>query len=789
MTLTRSLRYVLLSAGLLMVPSVALAQSVAGIVRDASGGVLPGVAVEAASPVLIEKTRTAVTDSTGQYRITDLPPGTYSITFTLASFATVKRENLELSGGAVVPVNVEMRVGNLQETITVSSEAPVVDVQTSTKKQTVLSNAVLETLPSSRGYGNLISSVPGIQQTQVDNGTNPRMTFFTAHGGRGNEGTVQVDSMNVGAAFNGGGVSEFGYPIQTASEVQVTVVGGLGETDRGGPAFNIIPKTGGNKFSGQGFLSSAGNWAQGSNLDDSLRAFGITDVPKLINNWDASFSMGGPIIKDRLWFYGSVRTVGTVRDIPGFYGNKNAGNPNAWSYVADPNLQERDASSKNIGAIRLTSQASQRNKFTFYYDYQRPCAGSSYSADGQQCRNPGDGWTALNGGFNSGAPRIRQRLGRPREDRPGILVVAGHLQAAARGRRLGALQQLGRTAAGRRADEFHPGRRARSERRRAGSAVCVSRALELLRQSLRPRSDPRGLASIGDLRDRRAQPQDRIPGRPPEGSPDAHGGRLGHQLLPVLRRIPHPVDAADDEPAVEQPDPVRRLLRAGPVDEGTRDPAGRAALRARLELVPRRGKRHPRHVAVQLGADCLPGNPGRARVQRHHAAHGPRLRRVREREDRVQGELQQVSPAGQQRERLHLGQPGGVLRQHDRSFVVRSERQQSRRLRPEQLRRRTANAARGPTRTSASRRAVRPSTLPCSADGARGRTTGSCRSASSTRSCRASRPKSATTAARGATSTTSTTGRSRRPTTTRSRWPRRRTTSCRTAAATRTRST
>jgi hypothetical protein len=400
----RSLGKALLLLGLLLVPSLARAQSIAGTVRDASGAVLPGVSVEAASPVLIEKVRTAVTDGTGQYRITDLVPGTYTLTFTLPSFATVKREGLELSGGAVVSVNVEMRVGGIQETVTVSGEAPVVDVQTSTKKQTVLDNEVLEALPASRGYGNLISTVPGIQQNQLDNGTNPRMTFFTAHGGRGNEGTVQIDGMNVGASFNGGGVSEYGYPVQTAAEVQVTVAGGLGEVDRGGPAFNIIPKTGGNTFSGQGFFSWAGDWAQGSNLDDTLRSYGITDVPKLINNWDASVNLGGPIVKDRLWFYGTARTLGTVRDIPGFYGNKNAGNPNAWSYVADPNLQERDASSKKIAAIRLTSQVTERNKVNFYLDYQRPCAGSSYSADGKQCRNPGEGWTALNGGFNSGAP-------------------------------------------------------------------------------------------------------------------------------------------------------------------------------------------------------------------------------------------------------------------------------------------------------------------------------------------------------------------------------------------------
>ena len=143
-----------------------------------------------------------------------------------------------------------MRVGGVQETITVSGETPVVDVQTSTRKQTVLDNSVIEALPASRGYGNLLAAVPGIQATGLDNGANPRMTFFTAHGGRGNEGTMQIDGMNVGAAFNGGGVSGFGYDTANAAEVQVTVAGGLGEVDRGGPAFNMIPKTGGNTFSG-----------------------------------------------------------------------------------------------------------------------------------------------------------------------------------------------------------------------------------------------------------------------------------------------------------------------------------------------------------------------------------------------------------------------------------------------------------------------------------------------------------------------------------------------------------
>ena len=404
---TRLAKWLLSGAVLAIVallPSSAMAQSsIAGVVRDASGGVLPGVTVEAASPALIEKVRTAVSDGTGQYRLENLRPGTYTLTFSLTGFSQVKRENVEVSGGAILSINADMRVGGVQETITVSGETPVVDVQTSTKKQTVLDDSVIESLPSSRGYGNLLSAVPGIQNNSLDNGTNPTMVFFTAHGGRGNEGTVQIDGMNVGASFNGGGVSSFGYPTQSAAEVQVTVVGGLGETDRGGPAFNIIPKTGGNSFSGEGFQSWAGDWSYGNNVDARQQAF-IPDVPTLHKNWDSSFALGGPIVRDRLWFYGNVRSFGSMADVPGQYGNKNAGDPNAWSYVEDRSIQARNANDKKIAAIRLTGQLTPRNKLGFYEDYQKNCTGSAYEKGGKQCRDRGDDWIALNGGFNNGSP-------------------------------------------------------------------------------------------------------------------------------------------------------------------------------------------------------------------------------------------------------------------------------------------------------------------------------------------------------------------------------------------------
>jgi outer membrane receptor protein involved in Fe transport len=190
----------------------------------------------------------------------------YKLTFTLAGFSAVNREGVELTGAGVTTINAELRVGALTETITVTGESPVVDVQTSTRRQIVLSNEVVQSIPASRGYGNLLATVPGIQATGLDVSSGVSTNFFTSRGGRGNEGTIQIDGMNVGSAFNGGGVAGFGYPIGESSEIQVTVSGGLGETDRGGPAFNLIPKTGGNTFSGTAFLSTAGKWSQGTTL-------------------------------------------------------------------------------------------------------------------------------------------------------------------------------------------------------------------------------------------------------------------------------------------------------------------------------------------------------------------------------------------------------------------------------------------------------------------------------------------------------------------------------------------
>ena len=276
-----------------------------------------------------------------------------------------------MTTGVTLTLNADMRVGGVQESITVTGETPVVDVQNSTRVQRVLSDEVLAALPASRGYGNLLATVSGIQSNANQNGgVNPGMIFFTSRGGRSNEGTVQIDGMNVGSAFNGGGVAGYGYDTTNAQEVQLTVAGGLGEADRGGPQFNIVPKTGGNTFSGTYFGSLSGEWSQGNNVDDLLKSYGIPAPGKIIKNWDTSFSLGGPIKRDKVWFFAVTRTLGEYTDIAGRFGNLNAGNPSAWNYVVDPSIKSRTSGSRKVVGARVTAQLSERNKISGYFDYQ-----------------------------------------------------------------------------------------------------------------------------------------------------------------------------------------------------------------------------------------------------------------------------------------------------------------------------------------------------------------------------------------------------------------------------------
>jgi Carboxypeptidase regulatory-like domain len=218
--------------GFLVLPTFANAQTtLAGVVRDPSAAVLPGVTVEASSSALIEKVRSAITDGSGQYRITDLPPGIYSVTYMLPGFSRVVREGLTLSGSGAITVDIELRVGGLEETLTVTGEAPVVDVQT-TRRETVLSNEVIQSLPTTRSYTGLLTNISGLMPTggvgtDINAGTINR---FTAHGGRQNEGRITVNGLILSEPGAGAGVSSLAYDVTNVDEVQVLMSGGFGRS-------------------------------------------------------------------------------------------------------------------------------------------------------------------------------------------------------------------------------------------------------------------------------------------------------------------------------------------------------------------------------------------------------------------------------------------------------------------------------------------------------------------------------------------------------------------------------
>src|SRR5688572_21264205 len=395
MMAARGIRLTLL-ASLCLIPRVVLAQaSITGTVKDASGAVLPGVGVEATGPALLAP-RSVQTDTSGIYRIIDLPPGTYAVTFALAGFSRVVREGVELSGTAVVTIPIEMRIGALEESVTVTGASPVVDVQ-SARREVVLKGDVIENLPGTHAYGAILNAIPGVTVDANGLANTPTMTFFTARGGNTNEGRMTINGMNVAASFNGGGVSSLTYDANNVEEVSVMVSGGMAESDVGGPVMNLVPKSGGNRFAGQVFWNTAGDWSRGDNLDDHLRTLQtpITLGPGIIGSYDFNPSYGGPIKRDRLWFWGAFRKFETAQGVEGVFANKFALDPAHWDYQRDPTLPGRNVQGRNILQGRLTAQVTPVHRVMFTHEYQLRCEGSTLTTAGEGCRQRGADWIGL----------------------------------------------------------------------------------------------------------------------------------------------------------------------------------------------------------------------------------------------------------------------------------------------------------------------------------------------------------------------------------------------------------
>ena len=353
------------------------ASGIAGVVKDTSGAVLPGVTVEAASPALIEKVRSVITDGEGRYNIVDLRPGTYAVAFTLAGFSTLKREGIALTSGFTATVNADLRVGTLEETVTVTGEAPLVDTQ-NVRQQNVISESILNALPSgAKNFNALTILVPGlVGQTDVGGlgaVQSASAAPATYHGKTGGKWTF--DSMGI---ENLQGTGNASYVMNQAMIEETTVqTGGAGaDTEIAAVTINGIPKQGGNAFTGQVLGTFGNKGMQSSNLDDFLRGRGLDNVNRLRHIYDVTGALGGPIKQDRVWFYTSVRVFDVESEVAGIFNNLTPHTP-FYTKGTEPAIRLESYESY---ATRVTWQVSGKNKIGLFADLQPRC----------DCRRPGN---------------------------------------------------------------------------------------------------------------------------------------------------------------------------------------------------------------------------------------------------------------------------------------------------------------------------------------------------------------------------------------------------------------
>jgi hypothetical protein len=362
-----------------LAPSVVYAQAtLAGIARDTSGAVLPGVTVEAASPVLIEKVRTATTDEQGRYSIPDLRPGDYTVTFTLTGFRTVVRSGVALSGTAVVTINADLSVGGVQETITVSGETPVVDLQ-STTRQAVMDQEIVSAIPSSRTPFTVGVLIPGVRKgaftgQDVGGSVVQEVASLEANGGRTSDQRMMVNGVALSSMIAGGWGGGAVPNATGTSEFAIDVSGVDAQAATGGVRINFIPRDGGNRFAGTVFASYANeDFASDNFTGTDVQERGLSVPGTIKENGDLNPGFGGPIKRDKLWFFLSGRSLFADNYVAGMFFNQNVNKLDRYDYVPSTD-QAVLHQEQTIYQARLTWQASPKHKFGATYDQENFCA-------------------------------------------------------------------------------------------------------------------------------------------------------------------------------------------------------------------------------------------------------------------------------------------------------------------------------------------------------------------------------------------------------------------------------
>jgi len=398
--------------------TAAAAQSIiTGTVRDVSGAAMPGVTVEAASPVLIEKVKSVVTDGNGSYRITDLRPGLYSVSFTLTGFSTYRREGLELPSDFTATLNAELKVGTLEETITVTGESPIVDVSSAQRVQ-VLSRDVLDAVPSGRTIYAMSQLVTGVALNTPDVGGSRMMqqAYMSTRGLTSANNIVQIDGLMINGLDGDGAVQQY-VNNQMIQEMSYTTAGAGADVSPGGVRVNIVMKDGGNQHSGTFFGAwNDGKW-QSDNHSDALRTLGLRAVDKIKKVYEFSGGFGGPIKRDKLWYFAAGRLSGVHAPIADtFYvpQGQTQADCQAGRVACEQGIDDQYI---NSATLRLTWQMSARNKFSIYYEEVDKWRGHGMNA-GDDPETASQVWTSPR--YNDMAARFTSAVS------SSLLVEAGY---------------------------------------------------------------------------------------------------------------------------------------------------------------------------------------------------------------------------------------------------------------------------------------------------------------------------------------------------------------------------
>ena len=368
------------AAVLLLAPAVAVAQSsISGSVTDDTGGVLPGVTVEASSDVLIEGSRVVFTDGTGSYNIIDLRPGEYTVVFTLPGFGTLVRDELILGADVALPIDAVMSVGSVEETITVSGETPVVDVQ-QVQRIEVMTRETQEAIPTGRSTWSYALLIPGVKARAPDMGgtAGAQQSEMMGRGLDAAHTTVEIDGMMINTLISDGRYQAYMNPMM-AAETSYTTSGATAETQNGGLRINMIPNEGGNQFSGNFFAGGTpGSW-QADNLNPRLQDLGVLETPRVSIIYDFNGSIGGPVFRDKLWFFSSARR-NVIDD----------GVLNSVNRDGSPALDRNSITSANA---RLTWQMNPQHKISAMFDKVRKRRFSNHGP-GTDLETAASSWTS-----------------------------------------------------------------------------------------------------------------------------------------------------------------------------------------------------------------------------------------------------------------------------------------------------------------------------------------------------------------------------------------------------------